>query len=151
MPPSARFDFVTRMPANNKWLWNQTRALKNLPEYLIDVNHVYRFTYDQGLNAIEDEFAQGAASGGDLSFDGQLYEFFGEAVTKGEGLVRQSPAVPASVPYLSNRITFTVSKDAALDIITSKAKYYPTSESEVSQHALAPVALAAQGGLHSDV
>ena len=71
MPPSARFDFVTRMPANNKWAWNQTSALKNLPEYLIDINHVYRFTYDQGLNDIEDEFAQGAASGGDLSFDGQ--------------------------------------------------------------------------------
>jgi hypothetical protein len=47
MPPSARFGFVTRVPANNKWAWNKTTALKNLPEYLIDVNHVYRFTYDQ--------------------------------------------------------------------------------------------------------
>jgi hypothetical protein len=60
----------------------------------------------QGLNDIEDEFAQGAASGGDLSFDGQVYEFFGEAVTKGEGLLKQSPAVPASVPYLSNKYAY---------------------------------------------
>jgi hypothetical protein len=131
MPPSARFDFVTRMPANNKWAWNETSALKNLPEYLIDVNHIYRFTYDQGLNDIEDEFAQGAASGGDLSFDGRVYEFFGEAAAKGEGLIPRSPAVPASVPYLSNKITFTVSRDAAMDIIASKAQYYPTAESEV--------------------
>ncbi len=28
-------------------MWNQSAALKNLPEYLLDVNHIYRFTYDQ--------------------------------------------------------------------------------------------------------
>ncbi len=97
------------------------------------VGIIRRFTHDQGLNAVEDEFAQGAASGGDLSFDGRVYEFFGESVTKGEGLIPQSPAVPASVPYLSNRITFAVSQDAALDILASKAKDYPASEREVRE------------------
>jgi hypothetical protein len=36
-----------------------------------------------------------------------------------------------SVLHLSGRINFAISKDAALDIITSKAQFYPGSESEV--------------------
>jgi hypothetical protein len=39
----------------------------------------------------------------------------------------------ASVPHLSGRINFVISKDAALDIIASKAQYYPGSENEVQQ------------------
>jgi hypothetical protein len=133
MPPSALLNYSTVVPANNKWAWNASsrRSLRNLPEYLIDVKHVYRFSYDQSVNEVEDQFAQGAAPGGDLTLDDQPRAFFGEVYAKGEGLVRQAPAVPASVPYLTGEVSFRVSREAVGDFLRVSSPYYPSSREEL--------------------
>ena len=53
MPPSHTFSFTTRMPANNKWKWEGNGdSLLNMPEYLLDVNHIYRFNYDEAYSQV---------------------------------------------------------------------------------------------------
>ena len=54
MPPSHEFSFTTNIPINNKWSWSSAneKTLSNQPEYLIDINHVYYFSYDSVSNSI---------------------------------------------------------------------------------------------------
>jgi len=53
MPPSHVFTYTTRIPTNNKWSWEvNSDSLLNLPEYLLDVNHIYRFSYDGAYSAV---------------------------------------------------------------------------------------------------
>ena len=132
MPPSGLLDYSTVVPANNKWAWNSSnQSQRNLAEYLIDVKHVYRFSYDRTINEVEDRFAQGAAPGGDLTFDDQPRSFYGEAFAKGEGLVRQIPAVPASVPYLTSDVSFKLSREAVKDMLRASSPYFPSSREEM--------------------
>jgi hypothetical protein len=101
----------------------------NLPEYLIDVNHIYRFTYDQDYNAIEDEFSTNARPGGDVDANGTLYRFFGEINTRGLGPGDRH--VPANLPYLTNTIQFELSDTAVDDILRYEPEGYPTKRKHV--------------------
>ena len=51
MPPTYHFQFQTDVPVNNKWFMaDESSSVKNLPEYLIDINHVFMFTYDDAVS-----------------------------------------------------------------------------------------------------
>jgi hypothetical protein len=132
MPPTHHFEYTTRVPVNNKWIWDDAGAsLSNLPEYLIDVNHIYRFGYDNDVNSVEDEFATNAAPGGDMDSNGFLHQFFGEINNRGLGA--NGNLYPANVPYLSNTITFTLSDTAVDDIAKYDPIGYPTKKSEIKK------------------
>lgn len=81
-------------------------------------------------SAVEDEFAVGAAPGGDIDSDGKIHQFFGEISTRGLGLKDNFTA--ANVPYLANKVYVEVSPDMAFkDIKKYKPIGYPTKDDEI--------------------